>query len=350
MSSGPGGIGSSSGCKGCSEVIDFRYHLVSIIAIFFALATGIVLGAGPLDEQVDETLADQIADLREQNQQLRDQVVALEANTDYQESFIQTFTPQLVGDRLSNRDVLLVTMPGADDAMVSGVRDTLETAGATVEATVAVQPAWTDAESEAVLDELAVQLVSSGTTLPEDTDGYDRAAAVLAGALLAPTGEEGTVDDAVTAGFGAEELGLVTIEPTSDSEPLVEATLAVVVAGPPPEDDVDRRNGVLRGLVSHLDAAGAGGVVGGGPSSSGDDGLLTAIRTDTDVSEAVSTVDSVDLASGQVTVVFAAVEQEQGGSGSYGKVGTTDGPLPPDVLAEPSEPSDQPTGEGESSP
>ena len=61
-------------------------------------------------------------------------------------------------------------------------------------------------------------------------------------------------------------------------------------------------------------------------------------------------VDSVDLASGQVTVVLAAVEQEQGGSGSYGKVGTTDGALPPDVLAEPAEPSDQPTGEGESSP
>ena len=118
MSSGPGGIGSSSGCKGCSDVIDFRYHLVSIIAIFFALATGIVLGAGPLDEQVDETLADQIADLRQQNQQLRDQVVALEANTDYQESFIQTVTPQLVGGRLSERDVLLVTMPGADDGMV----------------------------------------------------------------------------------------------------------------------------------------------------------------------------------------------------------------------------------------
>jgi hypothetical protein len=87
-------------------------------------------------------------------------------------------------------------------------------------------------------------------------------------------------------------------------------------------------------------------VVGGGPPSSGDDGLLTAIRTDTDVSEAVSTVDSVDLASGRVTVVLAAVEQEQGGGGSYGKVGTTDGALPPDVLAEPAEP----TGEGESSP
>ncbi|NIS33816.1 MAG: copper transporter, partial [Actinobacteria bacterium] len=31
-------------------MIDFRYHLVSIIAVFFALAVGIVLGAGPLGD------------------------------------------------------------------------------------------------------------------------------------------------------------------------------------------------------------------------------------------------------------------------------------------------------------
>jgi hypothetical protein len=29
-------------------VIDFRYHIVSIVSIFLALAVGIVLGAGPL--------------------------------------------------------------------------------------------------------------------------------------------------------------------------------------------------------------------------------------------------------------------------------------------------------------
>ena len=68
MSSAPGGTGSSSGCEGSSDVIDFRYHLVSIIAIFFALATGIILGAGPLDEQVNETLVDQIPQLRDENQ------------------------------------------------------------------------------------------------------------------------------------------------------------------------------------------------------------------------------------------------------------------------------------------
>ena len=34
-------------------MIDFRYHLVSLIAVFMALAVGVVLGAGPLQGTLD---------------------------------------------------------------------------------------------------------------------------------------------------------------------------------------------------------------------------------------------------------------------------------------------------------
>ncbi|MDU2059289.1 MAG: copper transporter, partial [Dermabacter sp.] len=37
-------------------MIDFRYHLVSLVAVFLALAIGIVLGAGPLRDGVGQTL------------------------------------------------------------------------------------------------------------------------------------------------------------------------------------------------------------------------------------------------------------------------------------------------------
>ena len=40
---------------GSSVVIDFRYHLVSIVAVFLALAVGIVLGAGPLNESISDS-------------------------------------------------------------------------------------------------------------------------------------------------------------------------------------------------------------------------------------------------------------------------------------------------------
>ena len=46
-------------------MIDFRYHLVSIVSIFLALAVGIVLGAGPLKEDIGNTLTSEVTKLRE---------------------------------------------------------------------------------------------------------------------------------------------------------------------------------------------------------------------------------------------------------------------------------------------
>ncbi|MBF0972903.1 MAG: copper transporter, partial [Actinomyces graevenitzii] len=40
--------------------IDFRYHLVSLIAVFMALAVGVVLGAGPLQGTLGSALSDQV--------------------------------------------------------------------------------------------------------------------------------------------------------------------------------------------------------------------------------------------------------------------------------------------------
>jgi len=44
-------------------VIDFRYHLVSIAAVFLALAVGIVLGSGPLKDDISGFLEDRTAQL-----------------------------------------------------------------------------------------------------------------------------------------------------------------------------------------------------------------------------------------------------------------------------------------------
>ena len=52
-------------------MIDFRYHLVSIVSIFMALAVGIVLGAGPLKEDIGNTLTSEVKNLRADKAALR---------------------------------------------------------------------------------------------------------------------------------------------------------------------------------------------------------------------------------------------------------------------------------------
>ena len=57
-------------------MIDFRYHLVSIISIFLALAVGIVLGAGPLKGDLGTRLTQETTALRADKAQLRTELDA----------------------------------------------------------------------------------------------------------------------------------------------------------------------------------------------------------------------------------------------------------------------------------
>ena len=57
-------------------MIDFRYHLVSIVAIFLALAIGIVIGTTALNGPVTEALQKGNASLNGDLNNLRDQSTA----------------------------------------------------------------------------------------------------------------------------------------------------------------------------------------------------------------------------------------------------------------------------------
>ena len=342
-------------------MIDFRYHLVSIIAVFFALAVGIVLGAGPLGERVDADLPDQLNSMREQNSQLQEQIRGLESIQEYRDGFIEVVTPETISGRLDNRDVVVMAMPNADGDMVAGVAETLREGGAEVTASVRVDSSWRDAESEAALDALAAGLVSNGITIPEDGDGYDRGAALLAQAfLISPqdvTLEEGlpTGIDELTLGInrqineeiaiGLSEAGFIGVDGDAERK----AELAVVVAGPLVAEDSATPVEPLVTVVSALDDAGFGAVVAGPPLSSEGE-LIPTIRGDEELTEQISTIDSADLLVGRVAVVFAVLEQGSGGAGQYGYSGSPDGPMPP-IPARPApeqeqdQDSDEPGGE-----
>jgi Copper transport outer membrane protein, MctB len=339
-------------------VIDFRYHLVSIIAVFFALAVGIVLGAGPLGERVDEDLPEQLAAVREENQGLRDQIRALESEQEFRDGFVDGVSGELVGGRLAGRDVVVVALPDSDGDLVEATNEMLQLAGATVTATVQVDPSWTDPESEAALDALATGLVSSGTVLPEDGDGYDRGAALLAGAFLqrpidpAVAGALGTgLEESATLNgqvneevvVGLEEAGFIQVD-----EPDRKAGLAVVIAGAPQPDGEDETAPPADpwlSLVDALESVGSGAVASGPASTANTGGLLEAIRADEELTERVSTVDSINLPGGRIAVVFAVVEQENGGVGQYGYVGAEDGLLPP--IPQNTEPENNDGSDGE---
>jgi hypothetical protein len=305
-------------------MMNFRYHVVSLVAVLFALSIGLVLGAGLLSSGTGTAAAVSVVDLQAETALLRERVASAEATLVFADSVGEATQSDQVDGALSDRRIVVVALPGADPAAVSGTREALGSAGATVTGTIEVADSWTDAASEAVLDSLAVQLVASGATLPT-TDGYERGAVVLASAVLdaAPTRNDDTATATATAFV---ESDLVTL-----AEPLRgTAELAVVVAGDQVADDGEagRRLGALTSLATAFDTEGAGAVLAGPPVSAADGGVVQAVRTDAELAAVLSTVDMVQISSGRTSAVLALAEQAAGGVGHYGAVGDVDGPLP----------------------
>lgn len=308
-------------------MIDFRYHLVSIVAIFLALALGIVLGSTTLSDSVSETLRQQANSAAKTAQQARLAQRDLQHQVNGQEQFTKVLSPQLVQNRLKGQSVVLIETPGAGNDSIEQVSELAKNAGAAVTGRVTIQKKLLDDDQRTAVDELATRLKGDGVEFPGDADAYDRAGTVLANALVtrdpAKSGREDAAGGAVLNGF--RQAGYVT----TSGKPGQHATLAVMVAPAAPYayDGGDEDNKALISLAAALDAAGRGTVVGGPSTSAQEGGLIAALR-DSDADGSVSTVDVVDTASGQVVTILALQKEIDGKSGQYGTGAGVSGYLP----------------------
>jgi hypothetical protein len=119
---------------------------------------------------------------------------------------------------------------------------------------------------------------------------------------------------------------------TVNGSPVHSASLAVVLAPPPPSDtanpkDEQARDALMLDLARDLDRSALGAVL-AGPLASADNGLLKAARSDKEFTADVSTVDGVDLPRGLIATVLALAEQAKGGVGSYGTQSGASEPVP----------------------
>src|SRR5205823_935336 len=125
---------------GARPVINFRYHLVSLIAVFLALAIGIVAGSTVIKESIlDQT--QQNLDQAEKNlKQIEDTNAALQAELDQLKSrddaLQRAGVADLLDGRLAGMSVLFVKVDGVDDNVATALRRSFDGAGATVIGTV----------------------------------------------------------------------------------------------------------------------------------------------------------------------------------------------------------------------
>ncbi|MDP9428868.1 MAG: copper transporter [Actinomycetota bacterium] len=317
-------------------MIDFRYHLVSLIAVFLAVALGIVIGTTALNAPILEDLEGQVAALAEDKRELETRTQELQAQVDGGDAFGTAVAPALVAGSLAGRSVVLVAT-GEDVATetVEEVTTLVGQAGGTVIGTVRLQPGYTDPATAAEVQSYVTGPgLPTGVALPETDDTGQLVGSLLARVLMRPAAPGATAPD--TAALSSVLAGLRALDVLDvDSPSVAPADFAVLLtAGAPVEEDAVARSDTLVDLALALDAAGWGAVVAGDLASAGETGLVGVLRSDPEDSAAVSTVDNVDAASGRISTVLALGREREGTSGAYG-MGEDTQPVPPVPAAAP---------------
>ena len=296
-------------------MIDFRYHLVSIVAVFLALALGIVVGAAALRPDVASKLTSETQRAAAKNAQLYAQNAQLGKQISADNAFAQADSGYLLDHLLQNERVVLVLAPGADGTMVTGVTAALKQAGATVTGQVSLQPQFFDtgATTEQALTNLASTQAPPGVTLPgpaagAQIPGQQAAAQVIAAAIMSKNGQSvvtATEGQRILNGFGAQGF-LQVAGPGGGPALSGQAALAVVVMPNtiPPVSTDGSANLALVSLTQYLDQAGNGALLAGSIQGSGTGSAIDAVTSGA-AGVSLTTVDNADTEPGQIMVAQA---------------------------------------------
>ena len=308
-------------------MIDFRYHLVSIVAVFLALAIGIVLGSTELQGNTIDVLRSSSNSLKNQLDQTQAERTTLQQELGNNLTFLATAEPRLLANELPGDRIVLVTEPGASSTVISGVKQAATEAGATVTGEVAIQPKFNDLSgtTQSSLAQINSDMATTdGTSLAtpsnEQTLDQQQAAQLIGTAILATTtaGETTGIStaDATTLLGAYAQAGYITITPAVTDR----ATLAVIVTPDtaPADGQNDPGTQVLLAIAQEFAGESAATVVVGSTAGSAAGSPIAALRASS-VASLVSTVDNADSIIGQVSTIWALAQQLRGQKpNSYG--------------------------------
>ncbi|WP_374454932.1 copper transporter [Nocardioides sp.] len=295
-------------------MITLRHHVLTIVAVFLALAAGIVLGGGPLSD-VGATVTTASKE--------KDAAPAGDSpQAAYNGSFVDALEPTLLGARLAERSVAVVTVPGADERVVTALADAINRAGGSISARYSLSDDLVDPTQKSLVDTLGSQLLTQQTkdAVAAEASTYDRIGQLLGLAVAGKdaegeevTGKGRAILDAISGAGLMAEPGRVGRR----------APLVLLVLGTDADDE--GADAILAGLAEGL-AAQATGVVVAGTTADGASGQLGRLRADP-AAAAVASVDGTDTTAGRVATILSLQRALGTQGGSFGASGS-DGPLP----------------------
>lgn len=303
-------------------MINFRFHLVSLVAVFLALAIGVVMGSTVIDRAIVDGLRARIDDVEKRADARRKENLELEKRLEALEAYADQAAPHLVGGRLDRLPVAVVAVRGVDGGAVRSTTETLRAAGAVVPGVVWIEPSFALADADA-----RTRLGWAVGNPFHQGDDLREAAIEALGRRLA-VGPPGGVPSLVPSGdvlVALGEAGFLAFEVLSGAE-------LDVARYPQPGSRllvIDGSQGRVETAMVALPLVRAMAEMGATvalaevfrPSESGParGAVVRGVRDDQELAARVATVDDLDESRGRAALALAVEELGQGRAGHYGQ-------------------------------
>jgi len=218
-------------------VISLRNHIVTIVAVFLALAIGLLAGSAFVEPELVDQLRAQTDNLRDQVRELERESNESGAEVDELDGFVNAALPYLTLNRLLGEDVIVIAQEGVEDSVLGEAQRSLRDAGANVVAVISARSdiASEDPDAQARLAEA----LGAGDATTEELPGLaaraialrlangaaggdvedDLLARLLSDGFLAPVGSG--LSEATLEQVGSDGQAVIVLGGGQDEEPAV---------------------------------------------------------------------------------------------------------------------------------
>jgi Copper transport outer membrane protein, MctB len=291
-------------------VLDFRYHALSLVAVFLALAIGIVLGVTIGDSLLSDAERSLRSNLRSNVTDARSDATKARSELASRDRMLDQIYPALVKDRLRGERVALVSWGPLPNDVESGVRDAIHQAGGRLDSVSIFDKPLTTLKGALGRERFSV-LTADDQSL--EALGTSLANGIVAGGELGPQ--------------------LRSLSPDDFAGRFSAADAVVFYEAPQPNDDKDaegvkeRSDDRTRTIESAmLDELGKRTIAVVGVEAAGADPSQIPRYQSLHLSSA----DSVDTAGGRIALAYALT----GAEGNFGFKSTAKQPLPDEAITE----------------
>ncbi|MFV1989627.1 MAG: copper transporter [Acidimicrobiales bacterium] len=205
-------------------MINLRYHIVSIVAVFLALGIGIAMGTTFIDGFIVQRLENNLTELRADRvadgQEIDDLNAEINQNIEDQAQFDTEASGTIFSKRLKDVPVLVVADRGVDELVLEELQRALLTSSARYEGTL-----WIEERMDTSNDENRRQLAETlGLTEGSDAEAVER---VLRSNIRIEFAVNGAADTGEYLARSGALLGqeILTLGGTADVESVAVATI-----------------------------------------------------------------------------------------------------------------------------